>query len=187
MTRAQEQLYWRTWAHTSRALGWHHVDTLRARPPYPGAGAAATLAEDVWYVAELRANGAPLTPNHMRHAIHQVVLGYDKSHRDLNNRELDMVLAAMRVLADPVDLRAAMTLQQEAMDHTTRRRLWWIRHRVRPAYRERVMRDFFGHTDLGRLNPRDIATLHAILKQRAYRHEHTPATPSDAALAGSRW
>lgn len=167
MTPAQRHLYWRAWHEAARARGWHRVDSLRRqRPPHEGPDAASNLVHDIWDIASRRASGRPLTPDHMRHAVHQLVLRRDKSHRALNDREFDMVLACFRLLADETNLRAAETLQADGFDHTTRRRKWWLRHAVRPEYLSRIMRDFFGHDNLERLDARDVATLHAIVKRR---------------------
>jgi hypothetical protein len=167
MTPAQRHLYWRAWAQAARAQGWDTVGGLRNQQPPPEcADPVQNLIHDAMVLAMERAGQEPLRPDHVRHAIHQIVLGRDCSSRDLQNRELDLVLAAFRLLANPTDLGAIMTLGHDAANHTTRRRRWWLTHCVRPAYLRRVMADFFGHTDLDRLDDGDIATLHAIIKRR---------------------
>lgn len=176
MTPAQRHLYWRAWHAAAKARGWVRVDSLRSqRPPAEGPDAATNLLHDIWDIALRRAAGRPLTPDHMRHAVHQLVLGQDKSHLALTDRELDLVLACFRLLVDETDLRAAETLRAWAGDHTTRRRKWWLRHAVRPEYLSRIMHDFFGHDSLERLNARDVATLHAIVKRRIARGTPAPA------------
>jgi hypothetical protein len=46
--------------------------------------------------------------NTQRHAAHVKALGRDKSHKDMTNREIDLVFAEFRLLADPANLNAAM-------------------------------------------------------------------------------
>lgn len=63
-----------------------------------------------------RAEGVSVAGDHLRHAVHIMVLGTDKSSRDLTNMEIDTLLAAFRQLAgtsvpcrpDPLRSRASV-------------------------------------------------------------------------------
>jgi hypothetical protein len=57
--------------------------------------------------------------NKRRHELHVRAIGRDKSHYDLTNREFDRVVAELRAVIDPSDLRGQ--LRQENM-HATRLR-----------------------------------------------------------------
>jgi hypothetical protein len=104
-----------------------------------------------------------------RHDLHRHALGYDKSHKDLTNSELDRVLAEFQAVSDPDNLDAQLRFAEQP-----RRRLLWVIGRLAPApYRDAVMRVRWGHCDCDRLNERELAQLRFTLTRAAHRH-HWP-------------
>lgn len=65
----------------------------------------------------MKAKGLPFG-DVQRHALHKKALGVTKSSKDFTNSDLDKVLAALRALIDPGDLRA----QLRALDQPDLRR-----------------------------------------------------------------
>jgi len=170
MTRRQLlRLYWPAWNRAARAQGWRLVRGRLAAPPRTlwGGPVTTSLLAEIWRLAELRARAshrAP-TPDDLRHATHIAALGYDRSSRELLDLELDRVLAAFRLLADPDDLEA-MIQWQDRRAGERRRREWWLRHRIPPHYLREIMKDVYGHADLSRLDHDELGRLYATLRHR---------------------
>lgn len=93
----QNALYWRLWSQAKRAL-------LNGRE---------TMTGD--------------EENKRRRELHVRAIGQNKSHYDLTNREFDLVLAELRAVIDPSDLRGQLRQQNQ---HATRLN-WGLRKVMR--------------------------------------------------------
>jgi len=90
-----------------------------------------------------------------RHAVHVAALGYDKSHKEFTNREIDKVFAAFTQLASPGDL-ATQIQAQEVIDGDggeRKRLLFRIQQVALVGEAERVCRHMFS-----KANPEDLDT-----------------------------
>ncbi len=93
------RLYFPAWRDAARANWTGTPARLLPSPTNP------TQARRIHRLAAklARAEARPVNDDHLRHAVHVIVLGANKSSRDLTNAELDLVLATFRQLAGATD------------------------------------------------------------------------------------
>jgi hypothetical protein len=104
-----------------------------------------------------------IDPSIDRHALQIAALGADKSHLSLTNAELDLVLAQFRLVIDPDDLRAALTLSDP--DRQKRRRITWAIRRFPTGLVNSLMRDKFDAATLENLTTAQLQMLLMTLKR----------------------
>jgi hypothetical protein len=102
ISQKQNALYWRLWSQVKRAL----LSQSRR-----GDNGRETFTGD--------------EENKRRRELHVRAIGQNKSHYDLTNREFDLVLAELRAVIDPSDLRSQLRQQNQ---HATR--LNWALRKV---------------------------------------------------------
>jgi hypothetical protein len=102
-----------------------------------------------------------------RHALHVRALGFDKSHLDFSNEDLDKVLAQFRAISRPEDLAAQLRQQ----DQPRRRLMYAITHLAPGSYWRAIARDKFGTADETRLDLDQIRQLRITLAARTQAHQ----------------
>ena len=98
-----------------------------------------------------------------RHALHVRALGYDKSHLDFTNEDLDKVLAEFRAITRPDDLAGQLRQQ----DQPRRRLLYRIRELAPEPYWRAIARDKFGTADEASLDLGQLRQLLITVSARA--------------------
>ena len=97
-----------------------------------------------------------------RHELHARALGFDKSHLDFTNEDLDKVLAEFLAISRPDDLAGQLRQQ----DQPRRRLLYTIRHLAPEPYWRAIARDKFGTDDETRLDLVQLTQLRITLAAR---------------------
>jgi hypothetical protein len=173
MTPAQRTLYFRTWATAAKAHEWNTqagiLDALRRHH-----------AGEVWQSPELTRTLAAIldlalttaasedrdvTADDLRHACTIVAVGHNQSSKRFTNSDFDKVLALLRLLADPTNLRNLVAAQHPG-ESGERRRLMHHITSAPPPYWQRLARDKFGHTDLDRLTLSQLRQISLTLRHR---------------------
>jgi hypothetical protein len=170
---SQTQLYLRTWGAAWKANWFTHKGSVQALRPELG-----QWAETVEAAAEAiaRRQHRAVKQDDIRHAVHLVALGKDKSSKDLTNREFDRVLCLLRLLTDPDDLEAVIKWEHPELDE--RKRLLWTIHRSPEAYVRDLCMDRFRTSDLDSLSDAQIKMLAMTLRNRPPRTTGKPAPVS---------
>lgn len=143
--RQAKKIYWPAWNQAAQVHGWRMASGRLAgeRKLSWGEGDTCSLYDAVWNRAERTAaasHRAPI-PDDFRHAIHWAALGRDKSSRYLSSADLDRIVPALRLLADPYDLNAMLDwIDPEKAQH--RRMAWWLRNKCRPDYLSSIRSDW---------------------------------------------
>ena len=106
--------------------------------------------------------------------MHVVALTQDKSSTDLTSKELDRVVAAFRLLADPDDFDAMM-IWLHPENGVRDRQIWFIENRVVESYARKVCQSKFGTGDWHSLTNESVRDLVMTLKNRpsALKPSHT--------------
>lgn len=166
--RQQTKLYFPAWHAAAAAHGWKagKGQLIGERLECWGGPNMDDIYQRIWTIAEQRAGAAcgPM-PDDFRHACHVVALGRDKSSYELDNKELDRVVALFRLLAEPDDLAATMTWLNP-QEEQRKRMLWWIRNRCVESYVVAVAREKFGTDNWQALSCEGVKELHMTLKHR---------------------
>jgi hypothetical protein len=196
MTPAQKfRLYLPAWGAVVRIHGWrmdratHRL--VGAPREFWGGPEPTKIYRATWQHAETlarydRCDPRAVRPDDLRHGVHMAALGRDVSSTQLGNQQLDRVLDALALLANPEELGRALDdgsyapgllrwLDPEsAIRH---RRSWWLRHACHPAYVARVALNMFGVEDWSTLSAHQIGILYGRLKHRpgAARRAHEAA------------
>jgi hypothetical protein len=111
-----------------------------------------------------------------RHELHVKALGFDKSHLDFSNEDLDQVLAEFRAISRPEDLSGQLRQQEQPRI----RLLYSISHLAPEAYWRKIARDKFGGVDdLDALSLDQLRQLRITLAART-RSKAAPAAPAAA-------
>ncbi len=110
--------------------------------------------------AACKAHGWPVPD---RHELHVRALGFDKSHLDFNNEDLDKVLAEFRAISRPDDLAG----QLRQRDQPRRRLLYRIRQLAPEPYWLKIAQDKFGTADEASLGLDQLLQLVMTLTARA--------------------
>lgn len=182
MTSAQTQLYFRAWHAAAKAHGW----TTKAGV---AAALAAHHAGEVWQSPELdrllsaiyqlalsiaEREQREVCVDDLRPACAVAALGRQVSSKTFTNAEFDQVLALLRLLADPQNLKNLIAFQNCAADGERRRHVHQITRAPEP-YWKRIAADRFGHTDLDRLTLDQLRQLSLTLRNR--RAVASPLSP----------
>ena len=101
-------------------------------------------------------------PETDRHELHTKALGYDASHKEFTNGDLDKVLAEFRVVSEPWNINA----QIRQLNQPRERLMWSIRHRADQRYWEKIMRDRFKKGRLEELTEEELEQLRNTLVAR---------------------
>lgn len=168
MTPAQKfKFYFPAWNACVKANGWHMQGGM---VQFDG----SRLTEEgrkVFQFARQRAisQKRPMKLDDVRHGVHWLALGRDKSSEHLTNANLDRVVALFKLLADPEDLGARMN--QDAYDRgedpgAIERLNWMIRNAAPAAYVAKVSLDMCGSRDWESLPIAQKHVLARALKQR---------------------
>jgi len=110
--------------------------------------------------AACKAHGWPVPD---RHELHVRALGYDRSHLDFSNEDLDKVLAEFRAISRPDDLAG----QLRQRDQPRLRLLYRIRQLAPEPYWQAIARDKFGTADEASLGVEQLRQLVMTLTARA--------------------
>jgi hypothetical protein len=171
-------LYFPAWGRAAEANEWRMERGRLVGHLDEGWGASAELRglyRSVWAAAQEIAlqDHCAVTADHLRHACHRVALGRDKSAKDLDNGELDRVVALFRILADPDDLDAVLAYSHP--ENTARQRMeWWIKHRCLDSYVQALCRSEYGTADWEGLGFDRLKALHMTLKHRPHAWRPMP-------------
>lgn len=175
MTPPQNQLYFRTWQAAARAHGWNTVAGCRATLALHDAGqlpmwespALNEIRVDILDTAAIRAaeQRRELTPDDLRHAVTEVAIGLKRSSKKFSNADFDKVLALLRLLSDPTNLKQVMAYEAGGEAGERKRHIHVIT-RADEAYWQRIARDKFGHTDLDRLTLAELRQLSLTVRNR---------------------
>lgn len=142
MTERQKyRLYFPAWRAAVKANGWR----MESGRLMVDEGRLGVEGRQVLALARQRAAMEHRAPgvDDLRHGCHVLALGRDKSSKVLTNRELDVVVALFRLLADGDDLAARLDWDHpETLEE--RRVEWVIRHAAPEAYVRAVCADRFG-------------------------------------------
>jgi hypothetical protein len=122
------------------------------------------------WAAACRKVGCPASDNVGRHAIHEAALGYDKSHKEFTNAELDKVLARLRLVVDPDDIEARLTIDDP--ERRPRRRLEYAIKRFPEALVRKICLDAFKVANWADLDFQQLGFLVKRLKRIQYRWQH---------------
>jgi predicted unusual protein kinase regulating ubiquinone biosynthesis (AarF/ABC1/UbiB family) len=124
-----------------------------------------------------------LEENKRRHELHVRAIGRDKSHYDLTNFEFDKVVAELRAIIDPNDLRGQ--LRQANMQAT--RLNWGLRKLMREldvnySYVQGIVKQMNEHGQLGSsrldaLNTDDLRKVMIALREHKRRGGGTVKQP----------
>lgn len=101
----------------------------------------------------------------IRHAVHVVALGKDKSSKDLTNREFDRVLCLLRLLIDPDNLEEVIRWENPDLDE--RKRLVWFIDNFPAQYVRQIASDKFKQPGLDQLSMAQLRMLATTLRNRA--------------------
>ena len=101
-------------------------------------------------------------PATQRHDLHVQALGFDVSHKDFTNGDLDKVLAEFRAVSEPWNLNA----QMRQLNQPRERLMWSIRQRADRPYWEKIMRDRFKKERLEDLSDGELEQLRNTLAAR---------------------
>ena len=121
---------------------------------------------------------SPTEADGVRMEIHQRELGETKSSKDLNNADLDKILAAFKAELPSADL----ITQLEATEQPRKRAIWKIEHLgLTPRYIEKVSQSRFGTRDWRRLPEPDLEKLRITMIERARAFAKGNGEPKPAA------
>jgi len=120
-----------------------------------------------------------IRPDADRHALHIEALGYDKSHKDMTNGELDKVFAEFTAIIDP----AGLDKQMEFRRQPRKRLLYSIAHLAPAAYTGEILRVRFQGRALEDLDQSGLVQLRNTLAARMNAQRHR-AAQSEYAHAG---
>ncbi len=170
MNPAQTQLYLRTWSAAWKA-NWR---TDRGCVQALHDPARSELAQAVEDTARVVAHGQHRAPKQddIRHAVHRVALGRDKSSKDFSNGEFDRVLCLLRLLIDPDNL--AERVRWDNPDHDARHRLVYAITRYPEAYVRTICLNKFRTSDIQQLTTAQLRMLAMTLRQRNPQHAPGP-------------
>ena len=185
MTSSQKfRLYLPAWAEVVRVQGWR-MDRATHRLVGPrrefwGGDETSRLYARVWQHADTLSVRAArgVRPDDLRHGVHVAALGRDMSSSGFDNRQLDRVLVALRLLANADDVGAMLSWLHPEQGVRSRR-VWWLRNRCHPAYVARVARDMYGVADWSGLDDHQIGVLYGRLKHRPGAVRRDPEDRAD--------
>jgi hypothetical protein len=113
-----------------------------------------------------------------RHELHVKAIGFDKSHLDFSNEDLDQVLAEFRAITRPDDLAGQLRQQ----DQPRIRLLYSIRRLAPDPYARAIARGKFGTPDLDSLDLPQLRQLRITLTARARSKGHQAAATAAASF-----
>lgn len=178
MTDKQRWLYFRTWQRAYKA-NWLREAGCIVRL----VGRSGPVLDQVEDIAceFARRTGGKVDADLLRHGCHTAALGVDKSSDNLDNRDLDLVLALFDLLIDPLNLAARMRLDNPGLD--ARRRLEWaVEHCGLPeAYVLTVCASKFGTHAWRNLEDVQLRQLMVTLKGRVKARREAMPEPAGAA------
>lgn len=169
MSPHQQALYWRLWRRAVECAWPRGEDGVRRL------ASDDALAVEVDQVSRVLAEGRARTEDDLRHALHYVALGRLCSSKRLTNADLDRVYAGMKLLADPLNLRARMEWEHPEIG-ARRRYDHVIRTAAPPEYTRALARDKFGRVNLAELSDTQARHLAITLRNRR------PAFPARTAV-----
>lgn len=103
--------------------------------------------------------------NARRHAVHESVFGYDLSHKEMDNRHVDKIFNAFRLMADDTNLDAALFF--EDLDREERKRLIWrIKRLADEPYIKSIAADVFKTSYWEALNVEQLTWMRNTLCSR---------------------
>jgi hypothetical protein len=167
MTEKQRYaLYFPAWSQAAQNHGWNRRG-LSTRVPFFGNPQLNELYQRIWQIALERAQGTKgPSAEHFRHACHLVAFGEDKSSNQLNNQEVDRIVALFRMLANPDDLAATLAWSNP-QEEKRKRMLWWIENNCTESYVIQVSREKFQTANWQALTFDQLTQLHMTLKNRS--------------------
>lgn len=169
LTKPQIDLHWRAYGAVVGTNHWRMQDSRLV--PEANRGDGSQWHRKVWAFAEViaRQNARAVTPDDLRKGAYTFALGKLKSLTKFDNRDLDRVLALMRLLVNPDDLDAVMKHEayQRGEDPGMERRLdAGIAMKAPEAYIAAVSLGKFGTKDWRNLNTWQKRDLNMTLSSR---------------------
>lgn len=124
------------------------------------------MLASIYKLAQLAAQNAGREANadDLRHACTAAAIGRHKSSKHFANADLDKVLALLRLLANPEDLRNLNAFADDEAGE--RRRHIHVITGVAEPYWQKLAADKFGHTDLDRLTLAQLRQLSLTIRNR---------------------
>lgn len=137
-----------------------------------------TKKQNLWYWREW-GKARRADPTLDRHELHISALGYDKSHADFTNEELDIVIAEFLCISEPENLGAQIRLLRQPKIRLMHR----ITGMAPAAYIQSLLEDRWKTSDLNDLDVSDLHQLRNTLKSRSNSLRRRPAQPVQAEAA----
>lgn len=168
MTDTQKKrLYFPAWRDCCRANDWRWAGgrpVQTARRSHPLHGEFARL----WSVAERLARQAhrAVALDDLRHGVHILALGFDKSSQHLSNGEVNRVVDLMHFLRDPENLDH-VARWQDAEISPRRSMLSFLEKKAPSEYIARIASDKFATPHWRDLDLAQLRSLAAIIAKRA--------------------
>jgi hypothetical protein len=185
MTDAQKfKIYFPAWNACCRANAW----SMRGGMVQFDGSRLSEEGAKVMTFARQRAvmQHRPMTLNDIRHGVHWIALGRDKSSSHLTNAELDRVVSLLRLLSDPDDLSARMRWDAYARGEdpgAVTRLDYFIRTAAPDAYVRKMALDMCGTRTWEDLGMAQKQVLSRALSQRRKTFQR-PMAPGAAARTG---
>lgn len=169
MNSAQTKLYWGTWQAAAKAHGWNSKAGIAAAlvdyhagKTWESPGLNRTLTT-IYQLSEFSAQ-CDVTADDLRHACTVFAVGRNGSSKSFTNADFDRVLALLRLLGDPQNLKNLVAFQDG--ESGERRRHIHVITQAGAPYWQSIARDRFGHTDLDRLTLAQLRQLSLTIRNR---------------------
>lgn len=170
MTPAQSAMYFRAWGRVSKLHGWRTSGgrIVGVQAASWGRPVTSELYAAVWELARVLADEAmsDVTPDHIRHAVTHLALGEHVSSREYTNKQFDRVLALLRLLTDPDDVKAMLDWQDRDGHRGRRVRQEYTLRHAQGAYVRSVSADKDGTRNWQALDDERLNQLHMTIKNR---------------------
>ena len=180
--KQQKRFYFPNWATCVAANGWKQV---KGRLELDEAK-LNDHGRKVLAAAQAIATGQHRAPvlDDLRHGVHVVALGRDKSSTKLNNRELDQVVALMKLMVNETDIAADQTLSNPALGERERLLIRIHRLKVPDAMIHQICLKSFApvyngthYEDLPLVNLRALAGILTEIRDRKKTTPHPGPLP----------
>lgn len=120
------------------------------------------------------AQGWSPSDNAKRHEIHVKTLGYDTSHKFMNNREVDRIFVELTLLADDTNLNAAIACVNPDIQER-KRLIWRIKSLAKEGYYRSICVDSYKTTQLEDLSITQLTQLRNTISNRMRKKRHKNA------------
>jgi hypothetical protein len=111
-----------------------------------------------------------------RHAIHRGVCGEDRSHKDFDQEDFELVIADFLALSEPANLLSQLRLR----DGARKRLLYRVQRLAPPNYTAKIAEGRFRTTDLSSLDHTSLLQLRNTLAARSNSLRRRQRVPGGA-------